>query len=185
MIQSLDGYIEDAQGRFGWGAPNDDEVHSYINELASSLGTHLYGRRTYDTMVHWETAHLIPNQPPAALACAQRWQLTDKIVYSKTLTEPRSARTRIEREFNPDAIRKLKASTSRDISVAGPDLAARAISAGLVDEFQLIVCPVVVRAGKRFFPDDVRLVLDLLEERRFRNGVVLLRFAIKIWSASA
>ncbi len=181
MIQSLDGYIEDAQGRFGWGAP-DDEVHSYINELTSSLGTHLYGRRLYDRMVSWETAHLIPNQPPAALDWARQWQLADKVVYSKTLAEPRTARTRIEREFDPAAIRKLKASSHRDLSVAGPGLAARAIGAGLVDEFQLIVCPVVVGGGKRFFPSGVQLVLDLLEERRFRNGVIVLRFAVKIWS---
>lgn len=185
MVQSLDGYIEDAEGKFGWGAPDDDEVHSYISELASSLGTHLYGRRTYDTMVGWETAHLMPGQPPAALEWARQWQRADKVVYSKTLAEPRSARTRIEREFDPEAIRRLKASASRDLSVAGPTLAARAICAGLVDEFQLIVCPVVVERGKRFFPNGVQLVLDLLEERRFRNGVVVLRFAVKIWSISA
>jgi dihydrofolate reductase len=179
MLVSLDGYIEDEQGDFGWGAPEDGEVHSYINELASSVGTYLYGRRMYETMVYWETAHTIPDQPQFVLDWARQWQAAEKIVYSHTLEEVSSARTRIEREFDSDAIRRLKASAEHDITVDGPELAAQAIRAGLVDEFQMIVCPVVVGGGKRFFPDDVRLDLELVEERRFGNGVVVLRYAVR------
>jgi dihydrofolate reductase len=177
MLQSLDGYTADAQGRFGWGVPEDEAVHSYVNELASSLGTYLYGRRMYDTMVYWETAHTVPGHPPFVREWARQWQAAEKIVYSRTLTEPRSARTRIEREFDPDAVRRLKTSAEHDLSVDGPELAAQAVRAGLVDEYQMIVCPVVVGGGKRFFPDGVRLDLTLVGERRFDNGVVVLRYA--------
>jgi dihydrofolate reductase len=179
MLTSLDGYTEDEHGDFGWGAPEDEEVHSYVNELASSVGTYLYGRRMYETMVYWETAHTIPDQPQFVLDWARQWQAAEKIVYSRTLAEPRSARTRIEREFDPDAVQRLKASTEHDITVDGPELAAQAIRAGLVDEFQMIVCPVVVGGGKRFFPGGVRLDLELVEERRFGNGVVVLRYAVR------
>jgi dihydrofolate reductase len=179
MIMSLDGYTEDEQGDFGWGAPEDEQVHSYINELASSVGTYLYGRKMYETMVYWETAHTIPDQPQFVLDWARQWQAAQKIVYSKTLAEPRSARTRIEREFDPDAIRQLKSGAEHDITVDGPALAAQAIRAGLIDEFQLIVCPAIVGGGKRFFPDDVRVDLELLEERRFGSGVVVVRYAAR------
>ena len=179
MLTSLDGYTEDEHGRFGWGVPEDEEVHSYINELASSFGTYLYGRRMYETMVYWETAHTVSGQPRFVLDWARQWQAAEKIVYSRTLAEPRSARTRIEREFDPDAVRGLKANAEYDITVDGPELAAQAIRAGLVDEFQMIVCPVVVGSGKRFFPDGVRLDLELVEERRFRKGVVVLRYAVR------
>jgi dihydrofolate reductase len=179
MLTSLDGYTEDEHGKFGWGVPDDEEVHSYINELASSVGTYLYGRRMYETMVYWETALTIPNQPQFVLDWARQWQATEKVVYSRTLTEPRSARTRIEREFDPDAVRRLKADSDHDITVDGPELAAEAIRAGVVDEFQIIVCPVVVGGGKRFFPDGVRLDLELVEERRFGNGVVVLRYVVR------
>ena len=179
MLTSLDGYTEDEHGRFGWGAPEDEEVHSYINQLASPFGTYLYGRRMYDTMVYWETADKVSDQPRFLLEFARQWQAAEKIVYSKTLAEPRSARTRIEREFNPDAVRRLKTAAAHDITVDGPALAAQAIRAGLVDEFQMIVCPVLVGNGKRFFPDDVRLGLELLEERRFRKGVIVLRYAVR------
>ncbi len=179
MLMSLDGYTEDAHGDFGWGAPEDAEVHSYINELASSVGTYLYGRRMYETMVYWETAHTIPDQPPFVLDWARQWQATEKIVYSRTLVAPRSVRTRLEREFDPDAIRRLKAVAEHDITVDGPELAAHAIRAGLVDEFQMIICPVVVGGGKRFFLDGVRLDLELVEERRFGSGVVVLRYAVR------
>jgi dihydrofolate reductase len=179
MIMSLDGYTEDERGGFGWGAPDDEEVHSYVNELASSFGTYLYGRRMYETMVYWETAHTVPDQPQFVLDWARQWQAAEKIVYSRTLAELRSARTRIEREFDPDAVRRLKASAENDITVDGPELAAHAIRAGLVDEFQMIVCPVVVGGGRRFFPDGVRLELELVEERRFRKGVVVLRYVIR------
>ena len=179
MLMSLDGYVEDAHGRFGWSAPEDEAVHSYINELASSVGTYLYGRRMYETMVYWETAHTIPDQPQFVLDWARQWQAAEKVVYSRTLAGPRSARTHIEREFNPNAIRQLKADAGRDITVDGPELAAQAVRAGLVDEFQMIVCPVIVGGGKRFFPEGVRLDLELLNERRFGNGVVALRYATR------
>jgi dihydrofolate reductase len=178
MLMSLDGYVEDEQGRFGWGAPEDEEVHSCINQLASSVGTCLYGRRMYETMVYWETAHTVPNQPQFVLEWARQCQAAEKIVYSRTLAEPRSVRTRIEREFDPDLVRGLKADVRHDITVDGPELAARALRAGL-DEFQMIVCPVVVGAGKRFFPDRVRLKLELVNERRFRHGVVVLRYTVR------
>jgi dihydrofolate reductase len=177
MLTSLDGYTEDEHGTFGWGAPDSEEVHAYITGLSASVGTYLCGRKMYETMVYWETAHTLPNQPQFVLDYARQWQATEKIVYSRTLAEPRSARTRIEREFDPAAIRQLKASTEHDITVDGPELAAQAIQAGLVDEFQPIVCPVLVGGGKRFFPDGVKLDLELLEERRFANGVVFLRYA--------
>ncbi len=179
MLMSLDGYTEDEQGRFGWGAPENEEVHSYINTLGASIRTYLYGRKMYETMVYWETAHTIPGQPQFVLDWARQWQGAEKIVYSRTLTESRSARTWIEREFNPDAVRQLKANAKHDISVDGPELAAHAIKAGLVDEFQMIVCPVIVGGGKRFFPDGVRLDLELLEERRFGNGVLILRYGVR------
>jgi dihydrofolate reductase len=177
MIQSLDGYTEDVHGRFGWGAPEDEAVHSYINELASSVGTYLYGRRMYETMVYWETAHTQPNLPPFVLAWARQWQAAEKVVFSRTLSSPRSARTRIEREFIPDEVRRLKASAERDITVDGPGLAAHALRAGLVDELQMIVCPVLVGGGKRFFPEGVELGLELLEERHFPRGIVVMRYA--------
>ena len=179
MIQSLDGYTEDEDGKFGWGAPNDEAVHSYINELASSVGTYLYGRRMYDTMVYWETAHNVPDQPPFVLDWARQWRAAEKIVYSRTLAEPRSERTWIEREFEPEAVRRLKAEAGHDITVDGPELAAHALRAGLVDEIQTIVCPVVVGGGKRFFPEGVRLDLELLETRRFDGGVVVTRYAVR------
>ena len=179
MIVSLDGCTEDAEGRFGWGAPASEEVHAYVNALASSVGTYLYGRRMYDTMVYWETAHTIPDQPPVALEWARQWQAAEKIVYSRTLGEPRSARTRIERAFDPEAVRRLKAGAAQDLTVDGPELAAHALRAGLVDEIQTIVCPVVVGGGKRFFPEGVRLDLELLETRRFDGGVVVTRYGVR------
>lgn len=178
MIMSLDGYIEDAQGNFGWGAP-EEAVHTYINELASSVGTYLYGRRMYETMVYWETADSLPDQPPFELDWARQWQAAEKIVYSRTLSEPRSARTRIEREFDPAAIRQLKATANRDITVDGAELAATALRAGLVDEIQPIICPVLVGGGKRFYPDGVQLDLELAEERHFANGVIVLRYRVR------
>jgi dihydrofolate reductase len=179
MIQSLDGYTEDIHGRFGWGAPEDEAVHAYINDLASSVGTYLYGRRMYETMVYWETAHTEPDQPPVALAWARQWQAAEKVVFSRTLSSPRSARTRIEREFVPDEVRRLKANAERDITVDGPELAAQALRAGLVDELQMIICPRLVGGGKRFFPEGVQLGLELLEERQFSKGVVVLRYATR------
>ncbi|HLA62810.1 MAG TPA: dihydrofolate reductase family protein [Rhodothermales bacterium] len=178
MLTSLDGYTEDAEGKFGWAAP-DEEVHAYANELALPVGTYLYGRRMYETMVYWETAPDTPDEPPVFRDWARQWRAAEKVVYSSTLPEPRSARTRIERAFDPDAVRRLKAEADRDIAVAGPDLAAHALRAGLVDEIQMIAFPVVVGGGKRFLPDRVRLDLNLIESRCFGNGVAALRYAVR------
>ncbi len=179
MNTSLDGYIEDEHGDFAWAAPLDEEVRTWIFKYASSFRTCLYGRKVYETMVYWETAHTLPNQPQFALDFARGWQASEKIVYSRTLAEPRSARTRIERTFDPDAVRQLKADAASDIAVAGPELAAHAIHAGLVDEFQMRICQVVIGGGKRYFSSGVRIDLELAEERRFRNGEIFLRYAVR------
>ncbi|GAB2796863.1 dihydrofolate reductase family protein [Rhabdobacter roseus] len=178
MLTSLDGYTEDERGQFGWATPDDDEVHTYVNELGASISTYLYGRKMYETMVYWETAHQVPNQPKLVLEWARQWQAAEKIVYSRTLAAPTSARTRLERTFDPEAVRLLKASAEQDLAVAGPELAAQALRAGLVDEMQLILFPVVVGGGKRFFPAHWPASLTLIEERRFANGVVAMRYAV-------
>lgn len=178
MNMSLDGFTEDEHGDFSWGAPDDEEVRTWIFEHVSTFRTSLYGRKMYETMLFWDTAHSIPNQPQYMIDFASRWQAAQKIVYSRTLAEPRSTRTRIERAFDPDAVRQLKAAAENDINVAGPELAAQAIRAGLVDELQMRICPVVIGGGKRYLPLGVRLDLELLEERRFRNGEMFLRYAV-------
>jgi dihydrofolate reductase len=175
-ITSLDGYVADERGKFDWSAP-DDEVHRFVNDLERPIGTYLYGRRMYEVMVYWETAHTVADQPPFIRDYTEIWQAADKIVYSKTLDEVSSARTGIEREFDPEQVRQLKAQAERDLSVGGPDLAAQAIRAGLVDEYHLFVTPIVVGGGTQSLPDGVRLQLELLAERRFANGVVYLRYA--------
>lgn len=175
MITSLDGYTEDARGDFTWGEP-DEPVLSYITELTASVGTYLYGRRMYEAMLFWETADELHDASETVRDWTRQWQAAEKVVYSKTLPEVRSARTRIERDFEPEAVRRLKEETPHDLTVDGPGLASHAIRAGLVDEYQMIVCPVVVGGGKRFFPDDVQLVLELRGERRFDNGMVVLRY---------
>jgi dihydrofolate reductase len=177
-ITSLDGYVADENGNFDWAAP-DEEVHRFVNDLERPIGTYLYGRRIYETMVYWETAHTLPDQPPFIQDFAGIWQAADKIVYSKTLDTPSSARTRIERDFDPDAVRRMKASAGRDITVGGSDLAAQAIKAGLVDEYHLFLTPIIVGGGKQSLPDNVRLELELLDERRFGNGVVHLHYRTK------
>jgi len=174
-ITSLDGYVADEEGNFDWAAP-DEEVHKFVNDLERPIGTYLYGRRMYEVMAYWETAGAGSDEPPVVQDFAEIWQAADKIVYSKTLETVSSARTRIERDFDPEAVRQLKAQAGRDITVGGPELAAQAIKAGLVDEFQLFVAPVVVGGGKRSLPDNVFLTLELLEERRFGSGVVYLRY---------
>ena len=178
MITSLDGYVSDSDGNFGWGAP-EQESHDFINEYSKSIGTYLYGRRMYETMVYWETAHTQPDAPPFIADYAHAWQTTDKIVYSTTLDEVASERTRIERTFEPEAIRKLKAESNLDLTVDGPQLAAQAIRAGLVDEIHPIIGPAIVGGGHRFLPDGVRVDLELLDERHFANGVVYLRYGVK------
>jgi dihydrofolate reductase len=146
-----------------------------VNDLERPVGTYLYGRRMYDVMVYWEAA---PNQPAFVRDFGEIWRAADKIVYSKTLEAPSSARTRIERDFDAEAVRQLKGTAGRDITVGGTDLAAQAVEAGLVDEYQLFLAPVVVGGGKQALPDNVRLELELLDERRFGNGVVYLRYCI-------
>jgi dihydrofolate reductase len=174
-ITSLDGYVADEEGNFDWAAP-DEEVHSFVNDLERPVGTYLYGRRMYEVMVYWETAHTLADQPPIIRDFTEIWQAADKIVYSRTSETAASAKTRIERDFDPETVRRLKASAERDLTVGGPDLAAQAIRAGLVDEFQLLVAPVVVGGGQRALPDEVRLKLQLLDERRFGSGVVYLNY---------
>jgi dihydrofolate reductase len=175
MISSLDGYVADEKGNFDWAAP-DDELHSFVNDLERPVGTYLYGRRMYEVMVYWETAHTVADQPPVMLDFAGLWQAADKIVFSRTLDTVSSARTRIERDFDPAAIRQLKLTAARDISVGGPDLAAQAIRAGLVDEYHLFIAPVVVGGGNRALPDQALVELELLDERHFRNGTVHLHY---------
>ena len=176
-LTSLDGYMADEDGRFDWAEP-DEEVHAFINDLDRPVGTYLYGRRMYEVMVAWETIDLA-DQPPHMRDYAEIWRAADKIVYSKTLETVSSSRTRIERDFHPEAVRQLKASRERDLGVGGPDLAAHAIRAGLVDEWYLFLAPVIVGGGTRSLPDDVRLNLELMEERRFGNGMVYVRYRTK------
>lgn len=177
-IASLDGYVADEAGNFDWAAP-DEEVHAFVNDLERPIGTYLYGRRMYEMMVYWETATALSDQPPVVKDFARIWQAADKIVYSKTLETVSSARTRIERDFDPEAIREMKARAGRDMTVGGPELAAQAIKAGLVDEYHLFATPVVVGGGKRSLPEHVRLRFELLDERRFGNGVVHLHYRIR------
>ena len=172
-IMSLDGYTADADGRIEWAAP-DEEVHAFVNELERPVGTYLYGRRMYETMRYWETAHTLDGQSPAGLDFARIWQAADKIVYSTTLQSADTARTRIERDLDPAQVRKLKETASRDLTVGGPHLAAQAIAAGLVDEYQFFLVPAVVGGGTRALPDQVRLDLTLAEEHKFGSGTVYL-----------
>jgi dihydrofolate reductase len=173
-IASLDGYIADDQGNFDWAAP-DEEVHAFVNELERPVGTYLYGRRMYDVMVFWETLEA-SGASPVEHDFAGIWRAADKVVYSTTLEAVSSERTRIERAFDPQAIRQMKAQAERDITVGGPNLAAQAIKAGLVDEFQLFLTPVIVGGGNQAIPDDVRVELDLRDVRRFTGGTVYLNY---------
>jgi dihydrofolate reductase len=174
-IMSLDGYIADEHGNFDWAAP-DEEVHRFVNDLERPVGTYLYGRRMYEVMSAWETMDSAPDQPQVILDFARIWQAADKVVYSRTLDTVSTARTRIEQQFDPEAVRQLKASTGPDLAVGGPHLAAQAIEAGLVDEYHLFLTPTVVGGGNQALPDHVRLDLDLQDERRFTSGVVFLRY---------
>jgi len=178
-ITSLDGYVADESGNFDWAAP-DEEVLASVNDLERQIGAYLFGRRMYDVMVYWETAHTLADQSPAEQDFAAIWQAADKIVYSRTQATVASARTRIERDFDPEAVRQMKAAASRDISVGGSDLAAQAIKAGLIDEYHLFLTPVIVGGGKPALPNHVRLTLELLDERRFSNGVVHLHYRIRL-----
>ena len=171
-IASLDGYVEDARGKFDWAAP-DEEVHAFVNELERPIGTYLYGRRMYETMSAWET---IDDDHPVMRDYAEVWRAAEKVVYSRSLESPSSARTRIERDFEAAAVRQLKETAHDDISIGGPELAGQAIDAGLVDEYHVILVPVLIGGGKRVFPDRVRAELELLDEHRFAGGAVYLRY---------
>jgi dihydrofolate reductase len=173
-IASLDGYVADADGNFDWAEP-DEEVHSFVNDLDRPVGTFLLGRRMYEVLVTWETLQTA-DQPPFIQDFRDIWLAADKIVYSKTLAAPSSARTRIDRTFDADEVRQMKASAGRDLTVGGPDLAAQAIKAGLVDECHVFLAPIVVGGGTRFISDGVRLELELVDERRFGGGMVHLHY---------
>ena len=174
-ISSLDGYIEDADGNFEWAMP-DEEVHRFINNLERAAGTYLYGRRMYETMMVWETDPNLAADSPLMCDFAEIWQATNKIVYSKTLETVSTRRTQLERTLDPEAIRHLKEAVEDDILIGGPELAAHAFQSGLIDECQLFLTPIIVGGGKPSLPENVRLELELLAERRFSNGTVYLRY---------
>jgi dihydrofolate reductase len=172
---SLDGYIANETGNFDWAKP-DDEVFAFVNDVERPIGMHLYGRKMYETMAIWETPDVIPARTAAMLDFARIWQAADKIVYSKSLESVSTPRTRLEREFDPRAVRDLKAQLPHDVSVSGPTLAAHAIRAGFVDEYHLLVAPIMLGDGTRVLPGNVSVKLELLDERRFANGMVYLRY---------
>jgi len=176
-IASLDGYVADEQGKFDWAAP-DEEVHAFANDLERQVGTHLYGRRMYETMKVWESGEILEGQPAVMSDYAEIWRAADKIVYSRSLEEVETARTKLERSFEPEAVRALKENGERDISVGGSELAAQALTASLVDEIHLLLVPVVVGAGKPALQTKDKLTLDLQEHRSFGNGTVYLRYRV-------
>jgi len=175
-LTSLDGYVADRDGNFDWAAP-DEEVHTFVNDLERTVGTFLLGRRMYEVLVAWETMETA-DEPPVIQDYAEIWRAADKIVFSSTLSTVSGSRTKLERSFDPDAVRRMKAHDERDLSVGGPTLAAEAIRAGLVDEIRLFLTPVLVGGGRASLPDDVRVPLELMDERRFRNGTAYLRYVV-------
>jgi len=177
-IASLDGYVADDQGTFDWSAP-DEEVHRFVNELERPVGTYLYGRRMYEVMRAWERQDTVAGGTAQLQDFARLWQAADKVVYSRTLQGPSSARTRIERDFDPEHVRRMKAAAPHDMTVGGPELAAQAIRAGLVDDCHLFLSPIVVGGGKPALPRGTRVDLELLAERRFGSGVVHLHYRIR------
>jgi dihydrofolate reductase len=176
-LASLDGYVADEQGTWDWAAP-DEQVHELVNELQRPVGTHLYGRRMYEVLVAWETLSL-GDQPSFIRDYAEIWRSADKVVYSSTLEAVSSARTRIERSFEPEIVREMKATADRDLWIGGPNLAAQALRAGLVDEVSLFLAPVIVGGGTPALPDGVRVDLELMDERRFDNGFVYVRYRVE------
>jgi dihydrofolate reductase len=176
-ITSLDGYVADKDGNFDWAAP-DEEVHSVINDLERRIGTYLYGRRMYEVMLAWEDPELVAGEPACMKDYSNIWRSAEKVVFSRSLADVTTLKTRIERDFQPAAVRTLKASAEHDVSVGGPELAGQAIRAGLVDEIHLFVSPILVGGGTQSLPDDVRLNLELSEERRFASGVVHLHYRV-------
>jgi dihydrofolate reductase len=172
-ITSLDGYIADKNGDFDWAEP-DEEVHKFINNLQQSIGTYLFGRKMYEVMIAWENVPILPDQPPYILDFATIWQRTEKVVFSTMLGRVFTAKTRIERDFDPEMITRMKEEVEHDILIGGPNLAAQAIKAGLVDEYHLFITPIIVGGGKQFLPDNVWLNLELLDDHRFNNGMIYL-----------
>jgi dihydrofolate reductase len=177
-ITSLDGYIVDAEGDFEWAAP-DEEVHAFVNDLERPVGTYLYGRRMYETMAVWDDSAAVAGWSAAAQDFATIWQAAEKVVYSRTLETAPTRRTRIERDFDPEAVRQLKEGADRDVTIGGAEIAGQALAAGVVDEVQLFLNPIVVGGGSRALPDGVRVALELLDERRFAGGVVYLRYGVQ------
>jgi dihydrofolate reductase len=176
-LASLDGYVADTEGKWGWAEP-DEEVHAFVNDLSRPVGTFLFGRAMYEVLVAWETLDLA-GQPPAIQDFAEIWHAADKIVFSRTLESVSSARTRLEREFDPEAVRRLKDEAGQDLAIGGPRLAGQAIAAGLVDEYHFFLAPAIVGGGKQMLPDDVRLDLELRDERRFASGFVYLGYTAR------
>ena len=173
MLASLDGYVADERGEFRWAEP-DEEVHRFVNDLEREIGTYLYGRRMYETMVAWEDPTIVAGQPAFIRDFAEVWRAADRVVYSSALETVRTARTRLERDFDPAAVRRLKATSERDLSIGGPELAGQALRAGLVDELRLLAVPIVVGGGTPWLPSGVRVRLELLQERRFAAGTLYL-----------
>jgi len=179
VIASLDGYIEDRDGNFDWAAP-DEEVHSFVNDQERNIGTYLLGRRMYETMMVWETDPNLAGDSPFMRDYAQIWQAADKIVYTRTLQAPYTRRTKIEPEFDPQVVKRLKDGANRDLGIGGANLAATAFAHGLIDEYHVVLAPAIVGGGKRALPDGVRLDLELLHERRFANGMVFLNYRVRL-----
>lgn len=176
-IASLDGYVADEHGDFSWSMP-DEEVHGFVNDLERPIGTHFYGRRMYEVMKVWESDEVLTGQPPCMHDYAEIWRAADKIVYSRSLDDTSTSRTRLERTFDPDVVRSLKESAERDLGIGGPDLAAQAIEAGLVDELHILLTPIAVGAGRPALPIRKHLPLQLLDHRSFHNGTVYLRYDV-------
>jgi dihydrofolate reductase len=175
-LMSLDGFVADEHGRWDWAVP-DEEVHAFVNDLQRRVGTHLYGRRMYEVLRVWETM-LDEPQPDAIADYARVWQAADKIVYSRTLEQVTTARTRLERRFDPGSVRAMKASAERDLVIGGPELASQAFAAGLVDEVHLFLAPAIVGGGTRALPDGIRLDLELVDERRFASGMLYVGYRV-------
>ncbi|HEX6538741.1 MAG TPA: dihydrofolate reductase family protein [Candidatus Dormibacteraeota bacterium] len=176
-IASLDGYVADESGDFGWAAPSE-ELHRFVNEQERPNGTYLYGRRMYETMRVWDGAEMAAGETDVYADYARIWQAAEKVVYSATLDTVTTGRTHLERSFDADAVRRMKSSADRDLSIGGPTLAAAAFRARLIDVCHLFVVPVIVGGGLRALPDDVRVHLELLDERRFSGGVVHLGYRV-------
>jgi dihydrofolate reductase len=175
MPMSLDGFVAGESDQLDWSTPNE-EVYALINELHRPIGTYLYGRKNYETMTVWQTPEVLPDQTPDMMEFGRLWQTANKIVYSKSLEAVSTPKTSLERDFDPQAVRDLKAQLPHDISVAGPNLAAQAVRTGLVDEFQLLIVPIILGHGKRVLPENALVRLELVDERHLGNGWVFLRY---------